>query len=158
MFYTTALKNNRRIKPLRALTLIEILVVVGIIAILATLVIPNILRSRINSNEIAALSNLNTLGKAVQQYYMSNGYRYPANLTDLALPNSNPPYITQEMASGSFSGYQYAYTYVDDDSFYIKANPRAPGRTGVRYFYLDETGVIRQNVQEEADENDPPVS
>ena len=87
MFYIVTPKNNLQARAPRALTLIEIMVVIGIIAILATLVIPNILRSRINSNEVAAVSNLNTLGKAVQQYYMTNGYKYPHSLADLTLPN-----------------------------------------------------------------------
>jgi prepilin-type N-terminal cleavage/methylation domain-containing protein len=156
MFYNNLSQNNPPGFP-RALTLIEILVVITIISILATLIIPNILRSRINSNEIAAISNLNTLGKSVQQYYMSNSYKYPASLDDLTLPASDPPYITKEMASGSFSGYQYEYIRVDDDRFYIKAKPKTPGKTGTRYFYLDETGVIRQNTQQEATVNDQPV-
>ncbi|MDP2923390.1 MAG: type II secretion system protein [Candidatus Omnitrophota bacterium] len=159
MFFNlfSRIRQNRLNSTAKAFTLIEIMVVLAIILILVTLVIPNILRLRINSNEIAAVSNLNTLGKAAQQYCMQNGYKYPQNLTDLTLPTSNPPYISQELASGSLSGYLFAYTYVDDDNFYVKANPKSVGKTGVRYFYLDETGVIRYNLEQEAGANDPPV-
>jgi type II secretory pathway pseudopilin PulG len=134
------------------------MVVLAILLVLATLIIPNILRSHINSNEITTISNLTSLGKAIQEYYLHNSYSYPENLTDLTLPNSNPPYISQELASGSYTGYSYAYASSQQDvGFSINAEPITPGKTGVRHFYLDETGVIRTNSERKADENDTPI-
>jgi type II secretory pathway pseudopilin PulG len=133
------------------------MVVVGIIMILALLVVPNVLRARIDSNEAAAIANLKSLYNVLQLYYMQNNNRYPQALTDLIPPNSNPGYIDSELANGSKLGYLYEYTYIDEDSFYINANPKSPGKTGNRYFYLDESGIIRQSLEGEADENSPPV-
>lgn len=142
---------------LKGFTLIEIIVALSILLILAVLVVPNILRTRINSNEIAAVSNLTSLGKAIQEYYMNNNYKYPQTLEDLMSPNSNPPYISSDFLDESKSGYIYAYNYVDEDNFSVLVSPKTPGKTGVKYFYLDETGIIRQKEGGPASESDPAV-
>jgi prepilin-type N-terminal cleavage/methylation domain-containing protein len=153
------LKGHARLEKnfLTGFTLVEIMVAVSIVLVLAVLVIPNVLRARVNSNEVSTISNLSSLGKAVQQYSMGNDYKYPRNFEDLVVPNSNPPYIDKDFIDNTKSGYIYAYEYQDDDNFYIMASPKSPGRTGVRYFYLDETGIIRAKEGGQASESDPPV-
>ncbi|MFA5008130.1 MAG: type II secretion system protein [Candidatus Omnitrophota bacterium] len=141
----------------KGFTLVEIMVALSIILVLAVLVIPNILRSRINSNEVTTVSNISSLGKAIQQYYMSNSYKYPQTLEDLVAPNSNPPYITRDFIDNAKSGYLYQYQYVDEDKFRLLVGPKSPGRTGVRYFYLNESGLIRQKEGGAASETDPVV-
>ncbi|MDD4955639.1 MAG: prepilin-type N-terminal cleavage/methylation domain-containing protein [Candidatus Omnitrophica bacterium] len=142
---------------LKAFTLIEIVVALAILLILAVLVVPNILRTRINSNEIAAVSNLTSLGKAIQEYYMNNGYKYPQSLEDLMSPRSVPPYISNDFLDTSKSGYVYQYEYVDEDNFRVLVSPKAMGKTGTKYFYLDETGIVRQKEGGPAGETDPAV-
>jgi prepilin-type N-terminal cleavage/methylation domain-containing protein len=142
---------------LKGFTLVEIIVATSILLILAVLVIPNVLRSRINSNEVSTVSNLTSLGKAIQQYYMTNEYKYPHSLEDLVSPNSNPPYIDSDFIDNAKSGYLYTYEYQDDDNFHVLASPKSPGKTGVRYFFLDETGIVRAKEGGEASESDPPV-
>jgi len=136
----------------------EIMVVMGIVITLVVLLVPSVLKARITSNEAAAIANLKSLYNVLQLYYMNNNNQYPEELTDLIPPNSNPGYIDSELAQGLKLGYLYDYTYVDEDSFYINADPKSPGKTGNRYFYLDESGIIRQSLEGEADENDPPVN
>ncbi|MCK9574324.1 MAG: type II secretion system GspH family protein [Candidatus Omnitrophica bacterium] len=142
---------------LTGFTLVEIMVAVSIVLILAVLVIPNVLRARINSNEVSTISNLSSLGKSIQQYSMTNDYKYPQAFEDLVAPNSNPPYIDRDFIDNAKSGYLYVYEYQDDDNFRLLASPKTPGRTGVRYFYLDETGIIRAKEGGQASESDPPV-
>lgn len=142
---------------LKCFTLIEIIVALSILLILAVLVVPNILRTRINSNEIAAVSNLTSLGKAIQEYYMNNSYKYPQRLEDLMSPNSSPPYISNDFLDSSKSGYVYAYVYIDEDNFNVLVSPKSPGKTGVKYFYLDESGIIRQKEGGQAGGSDPAV-
>jgi len=142
---------------LRGFTLVEIMIAVSIILVLAVLVVPNVLRARINSNEVATISNLSSLGKAIQQYSMSNDYKYPQTFQALVSPASNPPYIDKDFIDNAKSGYLYVYEYQDDENFRLLASPKTPGRTGVRYFYLDETGTIRAKEGGPASESDPPV-
>jgi hypothetical protein len=107
------------------------------------------LRAKVTSNEATTIANLKGIYTALQIYYNDNNKAYPQTLALLS------EYIGSTLASGSKSGYLFNYTYENEDTFYIKANPRTPGRTGTRYFYMDETGTIRANSQGEASETDP---
>lgn len=60
-----------------AFTLVELLVVIGIIALLAALLLPVLSHARRNAHRVACLNNLGQLGKAVQIYVGENGGRYP---------------------------------------------------------------------------------
>ena len=60
-----------------AFTLIEILVVVGIIALLAAILFPVFAKVRGGARTTACNSNLRQLGLAFQQYTTDNGGRYP---------------------------------------------------------------------------------
>ncbi len=150
------IKQQAKFFP-KGFTLVEIMVTVSIILVLAVLVVPNILRARINSNEVTTISNLSSLGKSIQQYFMNNDYKYPQTFDALVSPNSNPPYIDRDFIDSAKSGYLYTYEYQDDDNFRLLASPKTPGKTGVRYFYLDETGIIRAKEGGPASESDPAV-
>lgn len=127
-------------------TLVEIMVVVVIITTLATLAISSILRARQNANEMGAIASCRSIVAACQNFYASNlPHTYPANLWDLGTPNSVPPYIDNVLASGAKQGYNFTYNFVDAESFTLNADPTAPGKTGTRHFYVDETNVIRAN-------------
>lgn len=138
-------------------TIIEVMVVAAIITILVAVGIPNILRSRMASNEAAAMASLKTMCSASELYY-SNNNTYPQGLSDLIEPQSNPPYIDVVLASGEKQGYQFIYAAQDAGHFTVNANPVSPGITGARFFYTDETGVIRSNQSQEAGPDDPIVS
>jgi type II secretory pathway pseudopilin PulG len=142
----------------KAFTLVEIMVVLAIIMTLAILALPNFLRSRMNANEIAAITSVRNIANACQVFYAtSNRNTYPSSLQDLAPPTSNPPYIDDVLASGSKQGYDFEYNKLNDEHFTLNANPQSPGRTGVRYFYTDETSLIRQNESGPASALDPPA-
>ncbi|KPF69815.1 type II secretion system protein GspG [beta proteobacterium AAP99] len=61
----------------RGFTLIEIMVVVSILAILAALVIPNVIGQSDDAKRKAAAVEIGTLKRALQMYYLDNG-RYPS--------------------------------------------------------------------------------
>ena len=56
----------------RAFTLIELLVVVAIIGILAAIAVPNFLNAQIRAKVARAVSNMRTIGTALEAYYLDN--------------------------------------------------------------------------------------
>jgi prepilin-type N-terminal cleavage/methylation domain-containing protein len=123
----------------KGFTLVEIMIVVAIIALLAAIAIPNLLRARLNANESAAIGALQTVSTASQSYRGGNP-TYPSNLA--ALSGSTPPYIDTVIGGGAKQGYNFALTG-STNSFTSTARPGTFGTTGNRSFYCDESGVIR---------------
>lgn len=62
-------------------TLVELLVVIGIIALLISILLPSLSRAREMSHRTVCQSNLRTLAQAMTMYANQNGGR---------LPNGNP--------------------------------------------------------------------
>jgi prepilin-type N-terminal cleavage/methylation domain-containing protein len=54
-------------------TLVEIMIVVGIIGMLVAIALPNFIKSRATSQQNACINNLRQLNSAVQQWAMENG-------------------------------------------------------------------------------------
>lgn len=140
-----------RSRFLRGFTLAEIMIVVSVLMILAVSIVSIMLRSKVTSNEASAIVNLRALYTALQIYYYDNKRSYPERLVDLS------GYISPKLATGSKSGYLFIYSRESEDEFTINANPKTPKRTGVRYFYMDESGSIKYNSEGAASENDPLV-
>lgn len=120
-------------------TLVEILIVVAIIVVIAAIAIPNLIAARINANEASALASLKTLTSASETFRIAQA-RFPGNLTELNA--TDPPFIDSVLASGNKSG--YTFTWSGGTNIYnVIASPQTPNITGVRVFFLDQSGVIR---------------
>ena len=63
----------------RAFTLVELLVVIGIIALLISILLPALQRARDAANGVACLANLRTLGQAMQIYVAENAGFIPGS-------------------------------------------------------------------------------
>ena len=66
----------------RGFSLLELLLVVAIILIIATIAIPALLRSKQSADESAAVANLRNVGTAEATYILSSGGNY-GTLADL---------------------------------------------------------------------------
>ncbi|HEY8296753.1 MAG TPA: prepilin-type N-terminal cleavage/methylation domain-containing protein [Candidatus Baltobacteraceae bacterium] len=104
-------------KNQRGFTLIEMMVVVAIIAILAALLIPNFSRARAQAQTATCISNLKTIGTALELYYTDHQY-YPTATTQAIdktyLQATGSPlngYLNQvpvDPAAGGSGSYEYS--------------------------------------------------
>ena len=119
----------------RGFSLLELLIVVAIILIIATIAIPSLLRSRQSAQESSAIAQLRTINTAEVTYISSNQGSYG----DL------PSLITQGLIdsrfSGSVSGYSFTVTAAGAN-YTANANPTSTnaGRFG---YYSVPDAVIR---------------
>jgi len=148
-------------KSEKGFTLIELMIVVAVIAIIAAIAIPNLLRSRMSANEAAAIGALRTISNAEVQFQSAGILDADAdNVGDFALLGpatavgtlANPvagaePFVDNVLGSGTKSGYLFVIAPgnagVGDEIYTATADPVTPGRTGVRRFFMDNSAVIR---------------
>ena len=140
LFYRT----NRK-----GFTLVEIMIVVAIIALLAAIAIPNLLRARHNANETAAIGAMRTLSTAMESFRAAQTPpTYPANLNALSV--ANPPYVPGTLAAAvnaptARQGYFYTYALTNANAYTLQGTPATVNTTGTRRFFVDQSGVIRAN-------------
>ena len=70
-------------------TLAELMVVIVIIGLLATLVVPNVIAKLGTANKAKAKADIVSNSNAVTQYAIENGGRYPESLEALVTPDPN---------------------------------------------------------------------
>lgn len=143
----------------RGFTLVEIMIVVAIIALLAAIAIPNLLRARVNANETAAIAAMRTISTALESYRAAQPTpSYPDALADLS--SATPPYIDSTLsgavdAATARQGYYYTYVQSSANQYTLNAAPAVPNTTGTRYFFVDESGVIRSDTAAADATSDP---
>jgi prepilin-type N-terminal cleavage/methylation domain-containing protein len=121
----------------KGFSLLELLIVVAIILIIATIAIPSMLRSRQSANESVAISNLRNLNSAQATYSSANFGIYADFPTLIAEGLIDARYNTS-----NFSGYQYGMALTPDLRNYT-ATANAVSATTARYdFYTLPNFVI----------------
>jgi prepilin-type N-terminal cleavage/methylation domain-containing protein len=98
---------------IKAYTLIEILIVIGIIALLASMAIPNLMKSRNTSNTQVCISNLININNAIQQWALETrpSENAPITFTDIR------PYLSGRIvcpSGGKTFGDSYSITTIND--------------------------------------------
>ena len=121
----------------RGFSLLELLIVVAIILIIATIAIPSLLRSRQAAQESSAVAQIRTINIAEVTYLSSNQGNYgdiPALITAGLLDTRfSPP--------GIVSGYVYTLTASGSD-YTVTAMPASPN-TGRYGYFSGPDAVIR---------------
>jgi len=139
----------------RGFSLIELLIVVAIILIVAAIAIPNLLRARIAANEASAVGSIRTINTSSVEYAATYENGFPAGLSKMGTAAAGDTtascgeglLIDNLLTAGVKSGYSFTFT----------AQPVTPGTTGQRYFYSDQTGVIRYNATGAATATSAPL-
>lgn len=123
----------------KSYTLVEIMIVMGVIVILAAILIPNVIRSRITSNEAVAQVTLKTISSAVEMYALANNGQYPDD--EEKLRETVPPYQNQAFCDLTLRGYTYTCGF-ETSSYSIVASPSECGKTGSKDFTVTNGAVL----------------
>jgi type IV pilus assembly protein PilA len=139
-------------------TLIELMIVIAIISIIVAIAVPGLIRSRVQTNESAAIENLRTVSEA-EIGYNATKYRF-ADFDALVseTDGAGTAFLDNTWAERKErQGYLFTITSADDGDFVCYADPKAPGITGVRWFRVDASGLIRWNSAARPGETDPVI-
>jgi len=152
-------------------SLIELLIVVAIILVIAAIAIPNLIRSKTAANQASAIESLRVIGTSEVTYAATYGSGYSSTLAQLGPTPSGlvatsaaAGLLDDLLAAGNKSGYVFIYSPALLDStghyngFTVLANPQVVGASGLDFYYLDQTHLIRMNTTAPAGSSDSCVA
>ena len=136
-------------------TLVEVIIVCALIALLAALTIPNLLRSKVTANDTASLSFIKGLSTALETYAAANLSRYPVavSLDDLAssdFATTNPPY----MQGLSLKTPQFGHNVIFASSvagYQIAANTITVNTSGSKNYRMSTGSVLESQEASDGD-------
>ncbi len=122
-------------------SLIEVLIVVAILAIVATIAVPNLVSSKKAANEANAIAYMRTWSAGQEVYKLRFGVYADADQQ-----------LVYQQIIGNPDPDRFGYVFSLDNpggstnAWWGRGNPSQPGVSGDRYFYIDINGVIRYSL------------
>ena len=129
----------------KGFTLVEIMIVVAIIALLAAIAIPNLLRAKLSANDALAKATIRAVSTAAESYATANSGNYPGDETSLT--GASPAYLNKSYCqfnsnTNAVGGFFYSCTFTAPSSYSIVANPVNVGQTGSTLYTISTGGVL----------------
>lgn len=104
------MQNLRKTRRSGGFTLAEMMVVIVIIGILATIVVPNVMQKFFQSQRAKATADITSIMSALKEYAMANAGKYPDSLDVLVQPDMNGyRYLSQKTIPKDPWGEEYGY-------------------------------------------------
>ncbi len=134
-------------------SLIELLMVVTIIGIIASIAVPNLLRSKAAANEAVAISYMRSWSAAQELYHTNHG----------CYADADNQLFDEGLIDGHNPANSHGYTFSLDNppgsqyTWWGRASPDIPGESGTRWFYIDQTGVMRWSTSGAINSTSPPL-
>jgi type IV pilus assembly protein PilA len=126
------------VKKEKGFSLLELLIVVAIILIIATIAIPSLLRSRQSANESGAVANMRNLNTAEVTYSSTHSSLY-ADIPDLVALGL----LDDRYGNARFNGYQFTVGLTPGGTNYTAYATGASANTSRYDFYSSPDFVIR---------------
>jgi type IV pilus assembly protein PilA len=144
-------------KKVKGFTLVELMIVVAVIGILASLAAPFLMRAKAAANEASAIGSLRAINTAESNFATTCGSgSYNVNVPSLIAHD----YLSPDMGFNPKSGYNFALVAGDGaiagpvdcngdatrTGYYSTGRPSAVGQTGNRAFASSGAGTIWQDL------------
>lgn len=124
----------------KGFSLVEIMVVVGIIALLTAMLIPNFLKHRAHANDTAAQAALKAISTAMEAFASANG-TYPTDPNSLL--GATPPYLSSDYFTGTHNGFTFSSS-LTTGSYSVTATPLGSNQ-GTASYTISTGSVLVKN-------------
>jgi type IV pilus assembly protein PilA len=154
------------VRDSRGFTLVELLIVLAIIGVLATLAMANYNYARIRAAETSAIASLTAINQAQAAYAQTCGHqKFAPRLTSLGKPNpgTNIAFLSPDLTTGDVvekSGYRIAMDGPEVaetvssctgetpvEAYHVTADPLSPSVTGHRFFGTNTNLIVYENTE-----------
>ena len=134
----------------KGFSLIELLIVLAIILIIAAIAIPNFMKSKMAANEASAVGSIRTINTSQVAFASAcPDQGFTGTIADFATGAATCPgasgLLDSQLVTGTKSGYTFTLASpgaTPRTAYTINADPLTAS-SGTRYFFSDESGVIR---------------